>query len=384
MNRLYAVEGVYSLTGAMADHRLRLESRQIAPFLAALAARLAPPDAGAASLAGAGVPGVDPRWIDALAKDLLANRGKGLIVAGERQPAAVHAAVCALNTYLGNTGTTVSYYETKDAVLPSVSSLAALVSAMKRGHGPDARRPGRQSGVRCSRRSRLRLGPGEGPAVDRARALGRRNIGQDDLAPSPRALPRIVGRRARGRRPAQRRPAADPPPVRWTDADRSARADGRGQGSSRLRHRAGDLDADPGRGRVRHEVEPRPARWLPCRQRASRSRPNAHRGALGGARARDRRQARGAAPGGSRSGLEVVFLPSAFASRRPLRQRRVAAGASRSPHQADLGQSRAGEPEDRRDARSFERGLWSVSTMRAARSSSPSGSSPEWRTAWSR
>ena len=133
MNRLYAVEGVYSLTGAMADHRLRLESRQIAPFLAALAARLAPPEAGAASLAGAGVPGVDPRWIDALAKDLLANRGKGLIVAGERQPAAVHAAVCALNTYLGNTGKTVSYYETKDAALPSVSSLASLVSAMKAG-----------------------------------------------------------------------------------------------------------------------------------------------------------------------------------------------------------------------------------------------------------
>ena len=133
MNRLYAVEGVYSLTGAMADHRLRLQSRQIAPFLAALVARLAPPTAGAASLAGAGVPGVDARWIDALAKDLLANRGKGLIVAGERQPAAVHAAVCALNTYLGNTGKTVSYYETKDASLPSVSSLVSLVSAMKGG-----------------------------------------------------------------------------------------------------------------------------------------------------------------------------------------------------------------------------------------------------------
>jgi len=54
-------------------------------------------------------------------------------VAGERQPAAVHAAVCALNTYLGNTGTTVSYYETRDAALPSVSSLAALVSAMQSG-----------------------------------------------------------------------------------------------------------------------------------------------------------------------------------------------------------------------------------------------------------
>jgi Fe-S-cluster-containing dehydrogenase component/anaerobic selenocysteine-containing dehydrogenase len=129
MNRLYAVEGVYSLTGAMADHRLRLESRNIAPFVAALAARLGAP--GAAS--GAAPAGVDPRWIDALAKDLLANRGKGLIVAGERQPAAVHAAVCALNGHLGNTGTTVSYYETKDAALPNVSSLASLVSAMNGG-----------------------------------------------------------------------------------------------------------------------------------------------------------------------------------------------------------------------------------------------------------
>jgi molybdopterin-containing oxidoreductase family iron-sulfur binding subunit len=129
MNRLYAVEAVYSLTGAMADHRLRLESRQIALFLAALAARLAAPSAGAVTA----VPGVDPRWIDALAKDLLANRGKGLIVAGERQPAAVHAAVCSLNTVLGNTGKTVSYYETKDAALPNASSLATLVTAMKEG-----------------------------------------------------------------------------------------------------------------------------------------------------------------------------------------------------------------------------------------------------------
>lgn len=128
MNRLYAVEAVYSLTGAMADHRLRLESRQIAPFVAALAARL-----GATGAAGAAVPGIDSRWLDAVAKDLLANRGKGLIVAGERQPAAVHAAVCALNTALGNTGKTVSYFETKDAALPSVSSLAALVAAMTAG-----------------------------------------------------------------------------------------------------------------------------------------------------------------------------------------------------------------------------------------------------------
>ena len=88
---------------------------------------------GPSSQAGADVSGIDQRWIDAVAKDLLANRGKGLIVAGERQPAAVHAAVCALNTHLGNTGTTVTYYETRDAALPSVSSLASLVSAMQAG-----------------------------------------------------------------------------------------------------------------------------------------------------------------------------------------------------------------------------------------------------------
>ncbi len=133
MNRLYAVEAVFSLTGAMADHRLRLESRQIATFLEALATRLVPPAAGVASQAGASVPGVDPRWLDVLASDLLANRGKGLIVAGDRQPAAVHAAVCALNTSLGNTGKTVSYHETKDASLPSASALTSLVSAMNGG-----------------------------------------------------------------------------------------------------------------------------------------------------------------------------------------------------------------------------------------------------------
>jgi molybdopterin-containing oxidoreductase family iron-sulfur binding subunit len=129
MNRLYAVEGVYSLTGAMADHRLRLESRQIATFVAALATRLGAPGAAGQT----DVPGVDRRWIEAVAKDLLANRGKSLIVAGDRQPPAVHAAVCALNTHLGNTGKTVSYHETKDAALPSMSSLASLVSAMKAG-----------------------------------------------------------------------------------------------------------------------------------------------------------------------------------------------------------------------------------------------------------
>ena len=236
MNRLYAVEGVYSLTGAMADHRLRLQSRQIGPFLAALAAKLALPASG--SGVASSVPGVDGRWIDALAKDLLANRGKSLIVAGERQPAAVHALVCALNTHLGNTGRTVSYYETKDAALPSVSSLASLVSAMKAG----------------AIQTLVVLGGNpvfDAPAdLDFSSALakvphsialgqrGRRNLRESGVAHPARALPGIVGGRARRRRSAQRHPAADPSAVWRKDRGRSAGADGQWRGSPGLRHRA--------------------------------------------------------------------------------------------------------------------------------------------------
>jgi hypothetical protein len=40
MSRLWAVEGVHSLTGANADHRLRLASSKIGQFVSALGARL--------------------------------------------------------------------------------------------------------------------------------------------------------------------------------------------------------------------------------------------------------------------------------------------------------------------------------------------------------
>jgi molybdopterin-containing oxidoreductase family iron-sulfur binding subunit len=127
MNRLFAVEAAHSLTGAMADHRLRLPSRLIPAVVAALASRLA---AGAVV---SQVPGVDAKWLDAVAKDLTANRGRGLIVAGSGQPTAVHAAVLRLNVGLGNVGTTATYHETVDAVLPSRTSLAELVTAMNAG-----------------------------------------------------------------------------------------------------------------------------------------------------------------------------------------------------------------------------------------------------------
>src|SRR6185295_19973702 len=71
MNRLWVVESAHSTTGAMADHRLALPSGRIGAFALALGQAL-----GVPGVAGAGqVPGVEPRWIAALAKDLEANAG---------------------------------------------------------------------------------------------------------------------------------------------------------------------------------------------------------------------------------------------------------------------------------------------------------------------
>ena len=358
MNRLYAVEGVYSLTGAMADHRLRLESRQIAPFLAALAARLVPPAAGAASPAGAGVPGVDPRWIDALAKDLLANRGKGLIVAGERQPAAVHAAVCALNTSLGNTGKTVSYYETKDAALPSVSSLASLVSAMKGGAVQTlvvlGGNPVFDAPADLDFASAMAKVPHSialGHTVDETSSKAEwhvprahyleswgdaRAVGGTLSVVQPLILPLFGGRT----------------PVEVLGLMVGEAKDRSGYDIVRETWKPilGEAEFDTKWNRVLHDGFLSGSE-LPEVVPNLTAQPLAELGRLraGGASASQ------AAPG-SPGGLEVVFLPSPVASRRPLRERRVAAGASRSPHQAHLGQPRAREPEDRRDARSCERG----------------------------
>ena len=108
---------------------------------------------------------------------------------GDRQPAAVHAAVCALNTSLGNTGKTVSYFETRDAALPSVSSLASLVSAMKAGTVQTLVVLGGNPVFDAPADLDFAAGHGEGPALDCARALGRRNILQGGVAYPSRPLP---------------------------------------------------------------------------------------------------------------------------------------------------------------------------------------------------
>jgi anaerobic selenocysteine-containing dehydrogenase len=135
MNRLYVVESTPSLTGAKADHRLPLRASEIEGFARELSGAIggAAPQGESASVPRPGAPEV-ATWIAALSKDLQARRGRSLIVAGEYQPASVHALAHAMNQALGNIGTTVTYAAPIEAQpTDQAASLNELVAAMDAG-----------------------------------------------------------------------------------------------------------------------------------------------------------------------------------------------------------------------------------------------------------
>ena len=129
MNRLYAAEPTPTPTGAMADHRLPVRSSRIEGLARAIAAGVGAP--GGAT--GSGDAAAD-KWVAAAVKDLQAARGAGIVVAGPAQPAAVHAVVHAINSALGNTGTTVIHTDPVQIETgPQTGSLRDLVAAMNAG-----------------------------------------------------------------------------------------------------------------------------------------------------------------------------------------------------------------------------------------------------------
>jgi len=133
INRLYAVEPYLTLTGAAADHRLPLRGSEVEAFARALVGELArqglqlpaPVRAvkGDASRWG--------KWVPAVAADLLRNRGRALVVVGERQPAPVHGLGILLNHALENEGRTVNLVPDADA--PEARSLEELADELRAG-----------------------------------------------------------------------------------------------------------------------------------------------------------------------------------------------------------------------------------------------------------
>ena len=138
MSRLYAVESAFSITGAAADHRLRVASRLVPQIAFALAHELAQlgVDLGdiAAAVSSTSAPDARAdRLIKAMAADLAGRRGEGLIVAGRGQPAAVHALVQTLNHALGNVGKTVRYVAAFDGATSGPAKVVELARAMRAG-----------------------------------------------------------------------------------------------------------------------------------------------------------------------------------------------------------------------------------------------------------
>ncbi len=128
MNRLYAVESTPTVTGGMADHRLPIQARDVELFARALAARLdlLTVDDGSA------FEDAHRNWLDAMARDLLQQRGSSLVVAGDHQPPVVHALAHAINDALGNVGRTVVYLNPVEANPQSqTESLRELVRDMR-------------------------------------------------------------------------------------------------------------------------------------------------------------------------------------------------------------------------------------------------------------
>lgn len=103
MSRMYVVESFMSATGTMADHRLPLRPSKIAGFLAALVkevdSRLENNDT---PVAGEGDADRSTRILQAMAHDLVSNKGAGCVAIGEAHSAEAHALVWSLNHKLGN------------------------------------------------------------------------------------------------------------------------------------------------------------------------------------------------------------------------------------------------------------------------------------------
>ncbi len=125
MNRLYVVEGHFSGTGGMADHRLRMKPSEVAGFAAEVLKLVS--DAAEPKIEG----DTRKKFTAAVASDLKKAAGKGIVCAGPRQAPEVHALALAINQVLGNVGATVNFlpamYE------PQKAGLEALKTALSGG-----------------------------------------------------------------------------------------------------------------------------------------------------------------------------------------------------------------------------------------------------------
>src|SRR5207244_8776648 len=122
----YVAEALMTQTGMNADHRARVASSQVIAIAAAIGAKLgvAGVDAGKFPLPA----NVSAKWIEECANDLKASSGASLVVAGYRQPSAVHLLAHAINAALGANGKTVEFRQTPSINDGTIGDLAASLN----------------------------------------------------------------------------------------------------------------------------------------------------------------------------------------------------------------------------------------------------------------
>jgi len=130
MNRLYAVEAAYSLTGGMADHRLRVAPSQVLTVAAEIARGIVS-NTELVSQVGPLSDAKQIAWVQGVIADLKQHAGKSLVLAGSRQPAAVHHLALAINLVLGNLGADkpLAALLTETAGLGTLATLKADIDA---------------------------------------------------------------------------------------------------------------------------------------------------------------------------------------------------------------------------------------------------------------
>ncbi len=129
--RMYAIESCPTNTGSVADHRFSVRPTQVEAVARALAeaVNVNIPSSELGLSAG------QSKWIAVIAADLTAHAGHAIVIAGDHQPAAVHALAHAMNHRLGNVGHTVVHTATVDPHpvnhTASIRELAADMAAGK-------------------------------------------------------------------------------------------------------------------------------------------------------------------------------------------------------------------------------------------------------------
>jgi len=138
LNRLYSIESTLTITGMMADHRLRLRPSEIQLFALELVQELVQ-QPGLSSLSGVSqasgqlARSEHLKWVKAVASDLARHRGRSIVIAGPSQPPIVHGLAHAINAVLGNLGQTLQLIRPVAGVESGVASLSALADEIKQG-----------------------------------------------------------------------------------------------------------------------------------------------------------------------------------------------------------------------------------------------------------